>query len=163
MKPHHEPVHHLAPDAAAGFRFAIVSSRFHESITENLVMAAIRTLMQQGCHQDDIPRYLVPGAFEIPFLAKKLADTGRYHAIVCLGCVIRGETPHFDYICQWIAHGVGQVGLTTGVPASFGVITADTLEQAIARSSDDAHNKGVEAAVAALEMAQISRNLKPDR
>lgn len=161
MQPAHEHERSLGPDAAKGFRFAVVVSRFNESVTSNLFAAAMRSLREYGCADQNVDRFDVPGAFEIPFVAKKLAESGSYDAIICLGCVIRGETPHFDYICSWAAHGIGQVGLATGVPATFGVITADTLEQAVARSSDNANNKGYEAAVTAIEMVQLTRTLAP--
>ena len=125
-----------------------------------LLAAALRTLKEHGCSDENVGRFEIPGAFEIPFVAKKLAESGGYDAIVCLGCVIRGETPHFDYICSWAANGIGQVGLTTGVPAIFGVITADTLEQAVARSADNPANKGAEAAITAIEMVILMRKLK---
>jgi len=149
----------LGPEAAKGLRFAIVLSRFNDSITSNLLAAAVYTLTEHGA--DGEPDcFEVPGAFEIPFVAKKAAESGRYDAIVCLGCVIRGETPHFDYICQWASHGIGQVALGTGVPTVFGVLTTDTVEQAIARSSEDAANKGAEAARCAIELALLVRRLK---
>ena len=161
MRPASQPKPTLGPEAAKGFRFAIVVSRFNESITSNLLAAALRTLKEHGCADENVDRFDVPGAFEIPFVSKKLAESNRYDAIICLGCVIRGETPHFDYICTWAAQGIGQVGLTTDVPATFGVITADTLEQAIERSADNSANKGTEAAFCAMEMAILARELQP--
>jgi len=137
-------------------RFGLVVSRFNDDVTSRLRTAAVETLRGLGAAESAIELFEVPGAFEIPFAAKKLAASGRFDAVLCLGCVIRGETPHFDYICQWVAHGVGQVGLETGVPTIFGVITANTLEQAVARSSDDSANKGAEAALAAAAMTQLS-------
>ncbi len=160
MLPAHQPHRKLGPEAAKGLRFAVIVSHFNESITSNLLFAALRTLKEHGCADENVDRFEVPGAFEIPFIAQKLADTLRYDAIICLGCVIRGETPHFDYICQWAAHGIGQVGLTTGIPATFGIITADTLEQALARSSNNPGNKGTEAAFCAIEMAILTRKLQ---
>lgn len=148
----------LGPEAAQPFRFALIVSRFNEDITSNLASAAERTLREHGARVP-VDRFDVPGAYEIPFVAKRAAETGRYDAIVCLGCVIRGETPHFDYICQWVSHGIGQVGLDTGVPAVFGVLTTDTLEQAVVRSSDNAENKGAEAARCAIELAILSRTI----
>jgi len=156
-----DPEHHLGPESAKGMRIAVIVSRFHESITSNLLAAAVRTLKEHRSDDENIDRYEVPGAFEIPFLAKRLADSGRYDAIICLGCVIRGETPHFDYICQWAAQGIGQVGLETGIPTIFVVITADTHDQAIARSSDNAANKGAEAALCAVEMVLLDRKFQP--
>lgn len=157
------PRPNLDPNAAKDRRFAVVVSRFNEEITSRLRDSAARTLLEFGALKSDIEVIEVPGAFEIPFAAQKAAESGRFDAIVCLGCVIRGETPHFDYICQWVAHGVGQVGLTGSIPATFGVITADTLGQAIARSSDNDANKGVEAAQTAVEMALLTRRLKLER
>lgn len=151
--------HELGPDAAKGIRFAIVLSRFNESITTSLCAAAERTLRAHGAG-DNIDRFEVPGAFEIPFIAKKAAESGRYDAILCLGCVIRGDTPHFDYICQWASHGIGRVSLDIGVPTVFGVLTTDTLEQAVIRSSDNDENKGIEAARCAIELAMLVRRLK---
>ena len=151
--------HELGPEAARGLRFAIVVSRFHDSITSNLLAAAVRTLREHGAGTEP-DCFEVPGAFEIPFIANQAAASGRYDAILCLGCVIRGETPHFDYICQWASQGIGQVGMTTGVPTVFGVLTTDTLEQAIARSSDDAANKGAEAARCAMELVLLMRRFR---
>jgi 6,7-dimethyl-8-ribityllumazine synthase len=153
--------HPFQPGAASGFRFAIVFSRFNESITSSLLAAAVRTLRDYGAG-DSIDQFAVPGAYEIPFAAMQAAKTGRYDAIIGLGCVIRGETPHFEYICQWTAHGIGRVGLETGVPAVFGVLTTDTLEQAAARSSDPADNKGAEAARCAIELATLARRMEVD-
>lgn len=141
-------------------RFGLVVSRYNEEITAKLRAAAIDTLRSCGAADADIVAVEVPGAFEIPFAAKGLAGSGRFDAILCLGCVIRGETSHFDYICQWAAQGVGRVGLDCGLPVIFGVITANTLEQAVARSSDNSSNKGAEAAHTAIEMAQIVRGLR---
>lgn len=160
MQPADQRQPDLGLEAAKGMRFAIVTSRFNESITSNLLAAALRTLQNHGCPNQNVERFEVPGAFEIPFIAKRLADTLRYDAIICLGCVIRGETPHFEYICEWTAHGIGQVGLQTGIPTVFGVLTTDTLEQAVARSSDNAANKGAEAAVTAVEMAGLVHRLR---
>lgn len=148
---------------ANGLRFAVVVSRFNESITANLLAAALRTLKEHGCSDENVDQFEVPGAFEIPFVAKKLAESNRYDAVICLGCVIRGETPHFDYICQWTAHGIGQVGLETGVPTIFGVITADTPEQAVARSSESSANKGAEAALCAMELIGVLRQIQRGR
>lgn len=160
MQPARQSKHNLSPDAGKGMSVAIVVSRFNESITSNLLSAALRTLLEHGCDDENVVRVEVPGAFEIPYAAGKVAESKRYDAVICLGCVIQGETPHFDYICQWVAHGVGQVGLTSGVPVIFGVITADTLVQAVDRSSNNPSNKGVEAALAAIEMAQLTRRLR---
>jgi len=135
-------------------KYAIVISRFNESITQNLLKGAQSSLNDAGVATEDISVHWVPGAFEIPCLAMHLAQTDRYAAIVCLGAVIQGETPHFDYICQEVARGIGEVGLTTGVPAVFGILTTDTLAQAVARSGELVNNKGCDAAFAALEMVK---------
>jgi 6,7-dimethyl-8-ribityllumazine synthase len=118
--------------AVDGQRFAIVVSRFNEFITSKLLSGAVDTLKRHGCEDDNITCVHVPGSFELAFVAKKLAESGRFDAVVCVGCVIRGQTPHFEYVAGEAAKGVAHVGLSTGVPTTFGVITADTLEQAIA-------------------------------
>jgi 6,7-dimethyl-8-ribityllumazine synthase len=149
------------PGSAKGLRFGLVVSRFNDEVTSRLRTAAVETLCGLGAAESAIELFEVPGAFEIPFAASEAAQLGRFDAIVCLGCVIRGETPHFDYICQWAAHGVGQVGLQSGLPVIFGVLTTDTLEQAVARSSAGPTNKGAEAALSAVEMASLVRHLRP--
>ncbi len=136
-------------------KFAIVVTRFNDFVTSRLLSGAIDALTRHGVSEDNITQVRVPGSFEIPVAALKLAQSGKYDAIICLGCVIRGETPHFDYICGEVTKGVAQVGLETGVPASFGVITADTLEQAIQRAGSKAGNKGAEAAMVAIEMSNV--------
>lgn len=138
-----------------GQRFAVVVTRFNDFVTSKLLDGALDALSRHGASDENITQVRVPGAFEIPLTALKMAQTGRYDAIICLGCVIRGETPHFDYICAEVAKGVAQVGLQTGVPTSFGVITADTLEQAVTRSGSKAGNKGADAAMAAIEMSNV--------
>jgi 6,7-dimethyl-8-ribityllumazine synthase len=142
-----------------GRRFAIVVSRFNEFITAKLLSGAIDTLKRHGCDEDNITCVFVPGSFELPFMAKKLAESGGYDAVICLGCVIRGQTPHFDYIAGEAAKGVAQVGLSTGVPTTFGVITADTLEQAIERAGSKAGNKGADATLSAIELASLMTQL----
>jgi len=136
-------------------KYAIVISRFNESITNSLLSACQTTLQQNGVREEDIVVTWVPGAFEIPLIAQKMATTNDYAAVICLGAVIQGETPHFDYICQAVAHGITDVGLRSGVPVIFGVLTTDTLEQAQARSGDLVGNKGTDAALAAIEMAKL--------
>lgn len=136
-------------------RFAIVVTRFNDFITSKLLSGAVDTLCRHGCSEDHITRVRVPGSFEIPITAMKLAKSGKYDAIICLGCIMRGDTPHFDYICSEVARGVGRIGLETGVPATFGVITSDTLEQSIQRAGSKAGNKGAEAALAAIEMTNV--------
>lgn len=146
---------------AADRTFGLVVSRFNEYITSRLLAAAIATLTEHGCKADAIVCAHVPGAFELPLAAKKLADSGKFDAVICLGCVIRGETPHFEYVAGQAAAGVAQVSLITGVPVAFGVITADNLDQAIARCGDMPGNKGVDAALCAIEMADLLRQLPP--
>lgn len=145
--------------SGAGFRFAIIVSRFNAGITESLRDAARAALAEAGVGSADIEELAVPGAFELPQAARCAAETGRFDAIVCLGCVIRGETPHFEYVSSSAAHGVMAAAGDTGVPMAFGVLTTDTEEQAMARAGADEHNKGREAAAAALEMAALFRAL----
>ena len=145
--------------AGAGFRVAIVTSRFNEEITEALRSAASQALREAGVAAQDVEEFTVPGAFELPQAARCAAESGRFDAIVCLGCVIRGETPHFDYVAGSAAHGLMDAAGETGVPMAFGVLTTDTLEQARARAGDDPGNKGREAAAAALETALLFRKL----
>ena len=143
-------VEHEADLDATGMRVAIVAGRFNEHITRPLLAGARKVLEQHGA--DPAPVYWVPGAFEIPLLAKKLADSGRCDAVVCLGAVIRGDTPHFEYVAGECARGLMQVGLETGVPVVFGVLTTDDLDQALARAGGPVGNKGEESALTAIEM-----------
>jgi 6,7-dimethyl-8-ribityllumazine synthase len=143
--------------SAAGFRFAVIASRFNEAITGSLREAARAALAGAGA--DHVDELQVPGAYELPQAARAAAETGRYDAIVCLGCVIRGETPHFDYISSAVAHGIMDAAGETGVPMAFGVLTTDTEAQALARAGAGSDNKGREAAAAALEMAVLFRQL----
>ncbi len=142
-----------------GLRIGLVVARFNEFITGKLVDGAKDALFRHGVNETDIDIAWVPGSFEIPLIAKKMAETGRYDAIVCLGAVIRGATPHFDYIASEVSKGIARVSLDTGLPVAFGVITADTLEQAIERAGTKAGNKGFDAAVNAIEMANLLRNM----
>jgi len=146
-----------------GQRFAIVVSRFNEFITSKLLAGALDALKRHGCAEDAITCVHVPGAFELPFMAKRLAESGLYDAVICLGCVIRGQTPHFEYVAGQAARGIAEVGLATGVPTTFGVITADTLEQAVERAGAKAGNKGVDAAVSAIELTNLLRQLPTQR
>ena len=152
-----------APDppipGAAGFRFAIVVSRFNPRVTDSLRKAARALLAEAGAANDDVEVFDVPGAYELPQAARCAAETGRFDAVVCLGCVIRGETPHFEYISSAVAHGIMQAAGDTGVPIAFGVLTTDTEAQAEARAGDGSDNKGREAAAAAVEMAVLFRRL----
>ena len=148
---------------AFGYRFAIVFSRFNEAITESLRDGARRALIEAGGRADDMEVVSVPGAFELPQAARALAETGRFDAVVCLGCVIRGATPHFEYISASVAHGIQEASGATGVPMSFGVLTTDSWEQAEERAGGGRDNKGFEAAAAAVEMAQLFRRLHQTR
>lgn len=144
---------------AKGLRTAIVASRFNDFVTARLIEGAVDCLLRHGSGEGDITVLRVPGSFEIPLAAKRAASTGRYDAVVCLGALIRGQTPHFDYIAAEVTKGVAQVSLDTGVPVTFGVITADTLEQAVDRAGAKAGNKGFEAALGAVEMADLLRQV----
>jgi 6,7-dimethyl-8-ribityllumazine synthase len=145
---------HLIDDA---FSFAIVVSRWNEFITSKLLGGAQDALRRHGVDDSRVDLAWAPGSFEIPIVAQRLARTGRYQAVICLGAVIRGATPHFDYVAAEVSKGVANVGLQTGVPIIFGVLTTDSIEQAIERAGTKAGNKGFEAAVAAIEMASLLR------
>jgi 6,7-dimethyl-8-ribityllumazine synthase len=140
---------------AKGKRFAIIASRFNDFITDRLVGGAVDALTRSGADDADIDLVKVPGAFEIPMVAMRMAKSDKYHAIVCLGAVIRGATPHFDYVCAEASKGIAQVGMETQVPVIFGIVTTDSIEQAIERAGTKAGNKGWSAAVAAIEMANL--------
>ncbi|NLI32705.1 MAG: 6,7-dimethyl-8-ribityllumazine synthase [Deltaproteobacteria bacterium] len=144
---------------AQGLRFAIIVSRFNDFICDRLLGGAIDALRRSGADDKNIDIFKVPGAFEIPLLAKKVASCGRYDAVICLGAVIRGSTPHFDYVANEVSKGVASVSLETGVPVTFGVLTTDTLEQAIERAGSKAGNKGWDAAVCAIEMANMIKQI----
>lgn len=143
--------------SAQGLRLALVASRFNGFITDRLIEGAVDAVVRTGGDPDAIRIYKVPGAFEIPLMAKKLAGSGNYDAVICLGAVIRGATPHFDYVASEVAKGVAHVSLDTGVPVSFGVLTTDSIEQAVERAGTKAGNKGWDAAMAAIEMANLLR------
>jgi 6,7-dimethyl-8-ribityllumazine synthase len=140
---------------AEGKKFAIIVSRFNDFITDRLVGGAVDALVRCGADDGDIEIVKVPGAFEIPLLAKKMASTNRYHAVICLGAVIRGATPHFDYVSAEVSKGIAVAGMDTQIPVIFGIITTDTIEQAIERAGTKAGNKGWSAAMAAVEMANL--------
>ncbi|GKV66786.1 MULTISPECIES: 6,7-dimethyl-8-ribityllumazine synthase [unclassified Sporosarcina] len=140
-----------------GLKVGIVVGRFNEFITGKLLSAAQDAFKRHGVAESDVDIAWVPGAFEIPFIAKKMADSKKYDAVITLGTVIRGATPHFDYVCNEAAKGVSQAGLQSGVPVIFGVLTTDTIEQSIERAGTKAGNKGWDAAVSAIEMANLSR------
>jgi 6,7-dimethyl-8-ribityllumazine synthase len=145
---------------AGNARFALVVSRFNEAITSRLLEGARAALVEAGAPGDRIAVYMVPGAFELPQAARCAAETGQHEAIVCLGCVIRGETPHFEYISAAVAHGLMEASGETGVPMAFGVLTTDSWEQAEARAGEGRDNKGFEAAAAALEMAELFTSVR---
>ena len=140
-------------------KIGIVASRFNEFIVSKLLSGAQDSLIRHGVVDDDINVAWVPGAFEIPLVAKKMALSGKYDAVICLGAVIRGATPHFDYVCSEVSKGVANVGLETGVPIIFGVVTTDSIEQAIERAGTKSGNKGSDAAVTAIEMVNLLKQL----
>ena len=144
---------------AADKRFAIIVSRFNDFITEKLVGGALDALTRSGASQDHIDIVKVPGAFEIPLVAKKVAGRGVYHAVICLGAVIRGATPHFDYVSAEVSKGIAAVSLDSGVPVIFGILTTDSIEQAIERAGTKSGNKGWSAAISAVEMANLLETL----
>jgi len=144
---------------AKGLKFCIVASRFNDFISGKLIEGAVDALKRAKAAEEDITIVRVPGAFEIPVVAKKIATSGNYHAIICLGAVIRGATPHFEYISAEVSKGIAQVALETETPIAFGVITADTLEQAIERAGAKSGNKGWDAAISAIEMANLFKSL----
>ncbi len=146
--------------SAAGLRFGIVVSRFNSFITERLLAAAVDALERAGAGGKDVDVAHVPGSFELPLTAKKLAATGRYDALIAIGCVIRGETSHYDYVCSETARGLQLAQMDSGVPIMFCVLTCDTLEQAIDRAGLKGGNKGFEAGLGAIEMANLSRKLR---
>ncbi|WP_226657321.1 6,7-dimethyl-8-ribityllumazine synthase [Guptibacillus hwajinpoensis] len=144
----------------SGLKVGIVVGRFNEFITSKLLGGAEDALKRHGLSEDSIDVAWVPGAFEIPFAAKKMVDTGKYDAIITLGTVIRGATPHFDYVCGEVSKGVANLTMQTGVPVIFGVLTTNTIEQAVERAGTKAGNKGWDAATAAIEMANLSKSFE---
>ncbi len=144
---------------AEGLKIAIVASRWNDFIVSRLIGGAQDALVRLGARESDLTLVRVPGSFEIPLAAKKLAASGRYDAIICVGAVIRGETPHFDHIAAEVTKGIGAASMDTGLPIAYGIITADTVEQAINRAGVKAGNKGFEAAMAAVEMANLLKEL----
>ncbi len=138
---------------------AIIVGRFNEFISGKLLAGALDALKRHGAREEDIDVFWVPGSFEIPLVAKRLATSGRYQALVCLGAIIRGATPHFEYVAAEASKGIAQVMLETGVPIAFGVLTTDTIEQAIERAGTKAGNKGFEAAMVAIEMANLLQKI----
>ena len=146
--------------SAEGYSFAIIVSRFNDFISSKLMEGAIDALKRHGVDDDKLSLIKVPGAFEIPMTAKRLAKTGKYDAIICLGAVIRGATPHFDYVAAEVSKGIANVSLESSVPVTFGVLTTDNLEQAIERAGSKVGNKGWDAAVSAMEMVNLFKEMK---
>jgi len=149
--------------SAGGFRFALVSSRWNDFLTGRLVEGALDALERLGADSGAVEHFRVPGSFEIPLLALKLAQSGRFDAVVCLGTVIRGQTPHFEYVAGEVTKGIAHAALQTGVPVLYGIVTADTLEQAIDRAGVKAGNKGFEAAMSAVEMVNLYKSVMSDK
>ena len=158
-----QPRTHQGNLNAGGFRFAIVASRWNDFLTSRLVEGALDALERLGAAESAVTLFKVPGSFEIPLLALKLADTGKYDAVICLGTIIRGQTPHFDYIAGEVTKGIAQAGMETGVPVVYGIVTADTLEQAIDRAGVKSGNKGFEAAMSAVELVNLYKAVTSDK
>ena len=146
--------------AAEGMKVGIIGARFNEFIVSKLISGARDGLVRHGVEDDNITFAWVPGAFEIPVIAKKMAMSGKYDAVICLGAVIRGSTSHYDYVCSEVSKGIAQVGLNSGIPVMFGVLTTDTIEQAIERAGTKAGNKGSDCAHGAIEMVNLIRSMK---
>ncbi|WP_152394006.1 6,7-dimethyl-8-ribityllumazine synthase [Paenibacillus guangzhouensis] len=145
---------------STGLKYGVVVGRFNEFITTKLLSGALDALKRHGAQDQEVDVAWVPGAFELPLIAQKMAESGKYDAVITLGTVIRGSTPHFDFVCSEVAKGVSAINLKTGIPTIFGVITTDSIEQAIERAGTKAGNKGWEAAVTAIEMANLTKQLK---
>ncbi len=158
-----QPVIHEGQLSGQGFRFAIVASRWNDFISSRLVDGALDAFERLGVAEKDVEIYKVPGAFEIPLLAQKIAASGKFAAVACVGTIIRGQTPHFEYIAAEVARGIGQAALQTGVPVVFGVITADNMDQAIERAGVKLGNKGFEAATTAVELANLYKTVKREK
>jgi 6,7-dimethyl-8-ribityllumazine synthase len=144
---------------AEGMRFAVIVSKYNDFVTDRLQAGALAALSAAGAAANDITVVRVPGAFEIPLAAQHAGESGRFDAVVCLGCLIRGETPHFEYIASAVSRGITEAAAVTGVPMAFGVLTTNSMEEALARAGDGSGNKGHEAAVAAIEMAEVIAQL----
>lgn len=155
-----QPKVHQGLLKAEGFSFAIITSRWNDFLTARLTEGALDALERLGADEKSVEIFKVPGSFEIPLTAQKVAESGKFDAVICLGAVIRGQTPHFDYVAGEAAKGIGQVGLKTGVPVLFGIVTADTLEQAIDRAGVKAGNKGFEAAMSAIELVNLYKEME---
>jgi len=145
---------------ASGIKIGIVAARFNEFITNKLVGGAVDGLVRHDVNEDDIDIAWVPGAFEIPLIAKKMADSRKYDAVICVGAVIRGSTSHYDYVCNEVSKGIASVSLSTGIPVMFGVLTTDTIEQAIERAGTKAGNKGYDCALGAIEMINLIKKIE---
>jgi 6,7-dimethyl-8-ribityllumazine synthase len=157
------PIIHQGNLKAEGFRFAIIVSRWNDFLTSKLVEGAVDALERLGADEKAIEIYKVPGGFELPLTAKRVASIGKFDAIICLGVVIRGQTPHFEYVAGEAAKGIGQVSMQSDLPVMFGVVTADTLEQAIDRCGVKAGNKGFEAAMSAVELVNLFKEINKDK
>lgn len=143
---------------AAGFRFAIIASRWNDFLTARLIEGALDALERLGAEAKNVELYRVPGSFEIPLVARKVAGAGKFDAVICLGTIIRGDTPHFEYVAGEATKGIAQAGMETGVPVVYGIVTADTLEQAINRAGVKSGNKGFDAAMSAVELVNLYKN-----
>lgn len=148
---------------AAGFRFAVVVSKYNDFVTDRLQTGALEALATAGVNRDEVTVVRVPGAYELPLAAQHAAESGRFDAVVCLGCLIRGETPHFEYISSAVSQGLTTAAAATGIPITFGVLTTNSVEEALARAGDGPTNKGHEAAMAAIEMAEVVAELTRQR
>lgn len=157
-----QPTVHQGRINAEGFRFALVASRWNDFLTARLVEGALDALERLGADEKGVELFKVPGSFEIPLLARKVAGTGKFDAVICLGTIIRGQTPHFEYIAAEVTKGIAQAGMETGVPVVYGIVTADTLEQAIDRAGVKAGNKGFEAAMSAAELVNLYKAVTSD-
>ncbi len=151
------------PHSAVGFRFGIVAAKFNQQVTSKLLNACVETLTARGVRQESIHVVRVPGAFEIPLVAQAMARSGRFDAVICVGAVIRGDTPHFDYICSEVSRGIGRVALDSDVPIIFGVLTTETVAQAEERAHPGKFNRGGAAAESAIEMVRVMRMIKADK
>jgi 6,7-dimethyl-8-ribityllumazine synthase len=158
-----QPVTHQGRLNAEGFRFALVASRWNDFLTSRLVEGALDALERLGADEKKVELYKVPGSFEIPLLARKVAGSKKFDAVICLGTIIRGQTPHFEYIAGEVTKGIAQAGMETGVPVVYGIVTADTLEQAIDRAGVKAGNKGFEAAMSAVELVNLYQEVTSDK
>ncbi|MCC6728904.1 MAG: 6,7-dimethyl-8-ribityllumazine synthase [Chthonomonadales bacterium] len=154
------PTYYEGKLLAEGLRFGLVVSRWNSFITERMLAGALDALVRHGAADEAIAVARVPGTWEIPLAAQQMAASGRFDAVACVGCLIRGATPHFEYLAAEVTRGIAQIGLQTGVPVTYGIITVESIEQAIERAGSKAGNKGAEAATAAIEMANLTRQLR---